>query len=531
MLTDSETMPRRNKRHRKSHKSEIEEQLAKQRSQRIETEKESATNKEEKPQSIGGFRYDPVLDTYFPEESFPLREEEQHEESPEDHRGALDKRTSPALPVEKPWNKLSGVQVWDALRTCSNVNYRERLYHNAAGRLVCGSMKAAPSTTCRGGRWSSCFPKWTQGDVAAKLKAARWTRSFDVLPIAGKALPSIANVSPLKFDHDAVDILDDGTPRVCHEKTSTVRFLSGYSESLFVGLNASRCHIHDTKGTMVQSLDLPCPLNDVVRVGTALLFATSRQNDQCYPWFVDFELGGICGQPMKFTPPNFPQSDMLCVDRRQQGDCTFFLGHRNGQVTIIDHRDPRVSYTPEDRAFGGVISMAPSYMNWNHLYLRGYFGECRLFDLRRMRTVHSLMAPRINERLTSRCSGIAVDATDNYMLSPFVDSDEVPRIGMWSNHTGDYLGSTRVGPKPSEDVTPTSSTWGMSWIELCSRPTPAWTWGEDGVVTARSGSYGYWYKCGQSLAGPEAPRGFGSLHQIQLDGTMAAHEVALRTGP
>eukprot|EP00977_Amphora_coffeiformis_P009588 scaffold2209_cov168-Amphora_coffeaeformis.AAC.2 len=236
---------------------------------------------------------------------------------------------------------------------------------------------------------------------------------------------------------------------------------------------------------------------------------------------------------------------MMQVEHPMVNDvCIVCVGFRNGQLVVTDiWGNTQAATSPIQQQQGKVDSFGSIYaltsLGSKQMLARGSSGTCRLFDLRKLSSnptisheftatnpsvVTEYVAPtdQISERLTRKCRGIATDPSQSTVFSPLVSKDEVPSLGMWSLHTGEYVGSRPLAPHPDSDagtVVPSASSWGVSWVELCSRVTPAWekVHGQ-GQPRRRPGSFALWYKTGMSFAGPSFPDTAGKIHQAVFDG-------------
>jgi hypothetical protein len=156
------------------------------------------------------------------------------------------------------------------------------------------------------------------------------------------------------------------------------------------------------------------------------------------------------------------------------------------------------------------------------------------------------------QRLTSRCNGVVTNPEETIVISPHVqvhgaDQVEMPTLGFWSLQTGDWIGSKALAPSSltagdDNEQFPATTSWSVAWVELSKRVTPAWQWRNpildgnhqnddddaeeeneldrenDANLRPRPGSFGLWYKCGQSMAGPSLPPAAGSIHHVYATG-------------
>lgn len=235
-----------------------------------------------------------------------------------------------------------------------------------------------------------------------------------------------------------------------------------------------------------------------------------------------------------------PRSDALCIEADHEGGIAG-VGFRNGQIIVTDLWGVTLAATTSIQQqgsadnFGSICALTS--LGSKQMLARGSSGTCRLFDFRKLSSnqttscctentsvVTEYVAPidQISERLTRKCRGIAVDPSQSTVFSPIVSKDEVPSLGMWSLHSGEYVGIKPLAPHPDSDVgdvIPSTTSWGVSWVELCSRATATWEpiHGQD-KPRRRPGKFSLWYKTGMSFAGPSLPETAGNIHQAVFDG-------------
>jgi hypothetical protein len=254
------------------------------------------------------------------------------------------------------------------------------------------------------------------------------------------------------------------------------------------------------------------------------------------------------------------KSDALCVEADYDGGLAC-VGYRNGQLVVTDlnvqiqagtgkMNEENSPWEPH-----GSIHSLVSIGN-KQMLSRGSTGACRLWDLRKLSsdssfrtesaivTEYCFPADQVAQRLTRKCRGIATDPSHSSVFSPMVSEDgEIPCLGIWSLHTGEYVGSKPLAPHPDTDagdvIAPTSN-WGVSWVELCARATTAWEYrrkdeyddendsdnkddddGDDVRARRRHGAFGLWYKTGMSMAGPSLPQTAGNIHHVTFEGRAA----------
>lgn len=250
-------------------------------------------------------------------------------------------------------------------------------------------------------------------------------------------------------------------------------------------------------------------------------------------------------RPTNTNSNHVPRSDALCIEADYNAGlaCT---GFRNGQFVVTDLQGNTQAVSPlvkdNAEAFGSIHSLLA--IGERQILARGSSGTCRLFDLRKLSsspanvsanngcivTEYKVPVDLVTDRLTRKCRGLATDPSRSTVFTPMVSRDEVPALAAWSLHTGEYVGAKPLGPHPDTDageVIPSTSGWGVSWVELCSRVTAAWEPpGDDhDKPRKRVGSFALWYKTGMSFPGPAMPRSAGKIHQVVFDGQPRVDDV------
>lgn len=219
-----------------------------------------------------------------------------------------------------------------------------------------------------------------------------------------------------------------------------------------------------------------------------------------------------------------PTSDALCVEYLLDN---FLIGHRNGSLSIVDKR---VRHAGTSRALdadslGSVTSITVLH-GVNNFLTKHSFGSCLLWDVRNMgsesagkvKVVKHLEVPAhaIHSTKSICCNGVAVDPTDSFAISPFVNTQERPCLAIWSLTTGTFIGSKEL----SSDTA--SEKVGMPHCELSNTITPAWkpvTSARDGdTMGPQKGSWGLWFKSG--IPGRSTPNFVGSIHHVTFPGKL-----------
>ena len=235
----------------------------------------------------------------------------------------------------------------------------------------------------------------------------------------------------------------------------------------------------------------------------------------------------LYGESFHMKTCAFSRSDALCVDFLNENSILF--GHRNGLVSLCDTRTKQMQPVAAPQCqLGSTTSLLSLSDGWR-LLAKKSFGPCYMFDIRKMSARKDaaivwhlpVSSEKSNPTLSACCSGLAVDPTQTFAVSPFADSDRRCHFAVWSLTNGQLLGS-----KPCQKATPLDSVEIQSnpiilpHIELCSTITPSWQLDTDqvgkGVVKRKSNAWSLWFKSGQ--VDPQAPGCVGSIHQLTFRG-------------
>ena len=515
---------------------DIEEQLRRQRLKQQQETHCSSETQQEMPQTLGNYRYDKERGAYFPAtdtiERSDTKSSAEHSYLPARHGSFF------YTDFQKDLSSIPSVRLAYPTSVCSSVPQRIRLTSNWAGRSLLESARLTPSAAMsRNGQWSFLLQR-DFSDIPCKVTSPSWSRTFDVC--------SNVDTNELPYLTSLVDegvILRTSTKKVLlpypYYATRLLSLQSDQGQPTHIGLlkrSGSGCSFDQTNISRIQedaSTKIPAVANDFCNYKDIVYLAMGyNRKHGGRPWIIQGAEGGRY-RVSSFPVPKFPKSDSLCVQVNQDGDA--FFGHRNGQLTIYDEYDQVCCSTKPSQAFGSITSINV-LDDCNLVLARGSFGSCRLYDVRKMgmdsyyqedpAVVHEFTFPdhQSTERLTTRCNGVATNSTKNVAISPFVNGEEVPCLGVWSLHSGQYLGSKKLAYSLEDEMTPATSTWGVAWIELCQTITPAWRWKDEckerpvRAVESVPGSFGLWYKCGQSIAGPTIPLEAGSIHHVYFDG-------------
>ena len=477
-----------------------------------------------------------------------------------------------------PTIRLPAAMHW--LPTCSCPLERRRLVSLAGTRRLLHSASVVPSAEeLSSGHWSLLFQPSSReynnyysntndDELHGLLNQPAWTRTFDIWPYAKDSEP------PQIISTGTRDIFTRDVHRSMRIPVNNLRVITCRYRALPSDVeNPASIHFEavarkNAKRDTVRSfcVDYSSPPNPSLE---ALVGVTHPMiNDLCYlstsrillaplyhqrgpttstttnlPVIVLLDSDGAPRPPSNSRPTNsssnhVPRSDALCIEADYNAGlaCT---GFRNGQFVVTDLQGNTQAVSPlvEDNAetFGSIHSLRA--IGERQMLARGSSGTCRLFDLRKLSsspdnvsanngcivTEYKVPVDLVTDRLTRKCRGLATDPSRSTVFTPMVSRDEVPALAAWSLHTGEYVGAKPLGPHPDTDagdVIPSTSGWGVSWVELCSRVTAAWEPpGDDhDKPRKRVGSFALWYKTGMSFPGPAMPSSAGKIHQVVFDG-------------
>lgn len=220
----------------------------------------------------------------------------------------------------------------------------------------------------------------------------------------------------------------------------------------------------------------------------------------------------------------FPPSDALCVEFTDS-TANALYGHRNGSLSLVDFRyqSASVVFSGTKKGPGSVtgISLLDNFV------LAKHSGSIGVFDIRRMGSGQlwslTVESGDIQPNKSSCCTGIAVDPTGNYCISPYINARNEAHVGIWSLHTGNFVGSRQL---TSESNQRRAQESGLFHCELSGTVTPAWsmgaTPGEDTMAKRVPGRFGLWMKEGKGEFPAAQSAGVGSIHQITFPGSIGS---------
>lgn len=524
---------------------DIEEQLRRQRKKQQESKIEDERALRENPTVLGRLFYDKERDAYFPktssldsvnDNSLPTTVEVGKAES------KAKNNAFPFLSHNPDCHNASSHRYCYLSNICSSPLMNKRLRTSWYCRVLLESMRLTPcgAFSRKSSVLNTMFPRTFEDDLDCKINLPRWTRTFDVRPSSHGSCA--LDVASLVGERAVLQSGIDGAV-VSVAGCTSVRMM-GDSFPGHVGVLKTReyptlfTHFSTHSSERTTLYEISAKINDFSVLDSQVIFATGvPRNQRRGPWALKSRgSDGTFGHASRLEiKEDFPQSDMMCVEEMVSFQKnSVLLGHRNGQITLLDTRRRSCLSSKDAPEFGAVSSLNSLEANVQVL-ARGYFGTCRLYDLRKIGSgtmsridssvVHEFRVPEqlSTTRLTNKCSGIAADPTQSAVISPFVNQDEVPCLGLWSLYSGIFIGAKKLAPQ-WEDTTPASTSWGVSWVELCRQITPGRQWHlskSDELmphIVDLPDAFGLWYKCGQSMAGPVLPPAAGNIHHVYVDG-------------
>jgi hypothetical protein len=294
-------------------------------------------------------------------------------------------------------------------------------------------------------------------------------------------------------------------------RLGTVTHISGSSQP-------QKFHCQDmVDGRNIITEHLSEPVHDLCFGTDLVLFAPSKPSrGSIAPLFLPLHMNGTL---RSLQVDNFPQSDALRIEVACESNFVAF-GHRNGLVSLLDlrHSTSCIGTMQHEEEGADLLGSASDlkFISPTQLLVKRSFGSSQLHDMRRIggsnkknaSLIHSMSVPseEIQPTLSSRCNGLAVDPTSNQVLfTPYINSKHESALGIWSLHTGMFLGSKILLSNPTRD---------MIYTEVCQKTTPAWKSGRHRDPS----SFGVWLKSGRFSSTPINSK-YGSLHHITLPGS------------
>lgn len=232
-------------------------------------------------------------------------------------------------------------------------------------------------------------------------------------------------------------------------------------------------------------------------------------------------------------------SEPICVEYRKNNGSKFAMfGHRNGGVSMIDTRSVQTQVMTStnlnlkvDESFGSATSVQSLARDDNLVVVKGSFGSCRLFDLRKAAKIvrskekrltdqsilHEFTLPDssdVDKMKSTRCTGIALDSTENVVIMPYASKKNDVNFAMWDVTTARLIRTLKVNST-------TSSVDGPPFCELSSTVTAGYEMrcndsNDTPVTSIVEGTRGLWFKTSRRVASDTAPAEGGSIHHIRF---------------
>ena len=519
----------------------IEEQLRLQRLRRKQRREEESSSMEKDANSaeaappankkrLGRYMYDPERDAYF-EESFVQREEQRRREENKTENDDTARRESSSR------NRSSCVLSYNR-EILGLQRQRQTLTSRWRGRLFLERLQAR--------RFGSQTGFYARPFVES---SAKWNRTFDVvLPRNDGGNAPAEGLAPflVRIGRECVVLERSDHPRdsaypYLVKKGTHVKAISSEHSSQWVVLeqseNATVAHVFR--------------MSDLDNILVPAFYYTGRLfpgiND-CAAWHGDSSFGGT--SPILYGGPQgklywtnnelgrdeafgelgcrmLPKSDIMTVETEASRPNSSVLGHRNGQISLLDFRaNETTSCSSSARGdssaangFGSVVALNLLFAHRpHHLLARGSLrnGFCRLYDVRMFSSqptaaavsagvrkdpsvVHEFQMPPTRHH-QDRSKGVATDPYQTVALLPFVDRSATARLGVWSLDSGEFVGSKSLVRCSGGAFESGASTNVADCLELCPKITHAYTPKQGRGEAARSntipGSFGLWLNWG-----------------------------------
>eukprot|EP00980_Cylindrotheca_fusiformis_P002881 scaffold674_cov126-Cylindrotheca_fusiformis.AAC.20 len=235
---------------------------------------------------------------------------------------------------------------------------------------------------------------------------------------------------------------------------------------------------------------------------------------------------------------NFPQSDALRVEMACEKEKYVAFGHRNGQVSLLDLRQPSmcssiVQYMGESTSQSLPVLGSATDMkfvsNQHQLLVKRSFGSTQLHDLRQVSSsknnsvVYNYTVPSdILPTASATCNGLVVDPTcQQTLMTPYINTNHDACLGFWSMKSGTFVGNTVLAKNGGD-----AGEKDTLFVEMCQTTTAAFVPKSFDKRTQQHESdpcrFGVWLKCGrfskQSLGHGKA----GSLQHLSFPGSLSS---------
>ncbi|KAI2508067.1 hypothetical protein MHU86_6359 [Fragilaria crotonensis] len=553
---------------------EIEEQLERQRRKRsAESPEASAVGRPTTPPVLGDYEYDAATNAYFPKSSGLLHRKKHQTDSDVNNEAFSTKfqwRGHNLVDHDLcPMRLIPTSMIGHVTEVCSASRRYQTLRSHWAGRIVTNRMQVVPSARMTvdsrsGYLWTLMFPHLQRQnsddrptpdmpwDLLCKMYLHSSSRTFDVQQASSdySRFPDIATL----VDGGSFIRLGESSPRPCHIEDSMLdepgRNTSFVRDRTKLMLRFAPRTSDDFPSLALLTSSRPGKM-DVIsqRPDNSNLMSVDVSRGACndiafHPLFdkgnfvvavapcitpsakeVTIYADILYGASFHMKTCQFSKSDALCVDYVNENSILF--GHRNGSISFCDTRTKQIQLVAEPQRHAGSSTSILSLANGRVFLAKKSFGSCYMFDIRKMspRKKAALLwhlpvpSDQGNPTLSTYCSGLAVDPSQTFAVSPFSDSDRRGHFAVWSLTNGQLLGSKSCQKAASQIVQGQSGT-GMPHCELRSTITPSWQFDKDSngndVMKRKSKAWSLWFKSGEVV--PQAPQCAGSIHQLTFCG-------------
>ena len=549
---------------------EVEEQLERQRRKRA-FECPNSTSRTDPP-VLGNYEYDLVTKAYFPKQSIGNLLQEKDDQAKEDIQHSTNAQLhSHNITLHHHYVPVGQIRTSAlghiAELSSNSVRCRDLRVH-WAGRIVLSNMQVESSARRqidshqRDIGWALMFPQLMQSphqgsvsesemdmpwDLSCKISLHSSSRTFDVQQGADHSrLPDIATL----VDGGTFVRMAQANPRVWNEPNNMnlfgarntsfeadngnvmLRFAPRDSNNFpnIARLNKSRpgkMDVVNVQPTQSSSLRVDVSCCDCNDIAFHPLFGRGNFEIAVAPRIcrntslVTLHRDIHSGTSFDLRTSLFSRSDTLCVE--YLNDRIILFGHRNGSISMFDDRMDHIQLAASAHMQGGSTTSILPLQNGYMLLAKKSFGSCHLFDIRKMSEkkdstmVWHLQPPTdtANSTLSFSCSGVAVDPTQTFAISPFADSRRRGHFAVWSLINGSLLGSKSCKISNSNMVD-CQSRISMPHCELRSVITPSWKVEAQGdgsmAIRKKSNAWSLWFKSGE--VNPLAPNCAGSIHQL-----------------
>jgi len=490
----------------------IEKQL---RRQRLKRQQQQGVADEEQQETkkpadrLGEYVYDPERDAYFQEKDLKEQRKQEARDEEVDPEDACEECAPAFHNSREVRSSVSMSYLWNI---CGTKARRRDLTIEWRGRLLLEQMHSQSIGDSQG----HCRPMHSSGNALPL-----WSRTFGIVSPSSSSPPKLLRIEKDLLMEYCCN--DEGALVFIGSNTTHIKT---FKDSRYVLMQQTECvckvSAYLSNGLCQYQTDLPPGINDCAPCRDTVLYAGRSSK----LFWIDEVLArsGSFGEISLRSSNNSLISEVLVIESIPRTTDSFVMGHRNGQISVLDIRagDYSCSSIPHTSAakgdFGSVVSLNPLFEQRPHeLLVRGGLeGTCRLYDVRMFGTsstakdsspekdpsvVHEFQMPRQRRHHISK--GVATDPSQTVALVPFVKNDDSACLGVWSLDSGSFVGSKTVAAI-AKDCLETYA--GLDCLEICPTMTPAWKLGE-GSAASVPGAFGLWLNGGTS-----------GLHHIICDG-------------